>query len=411
MKKHLSLAFRLLFALAGIGYIAFSLTWTDHVLSPPRTVLSDGRVLEEATDFKVIEGSIDVGATSPTLLIELNAKGQAPQRMTIAGSSVGEEGGFLRRPGIVSTLRHANFGLIALGLLLVFPIYPIQAVRWLMLMRCRGIDVTVGQSFKLVMVGSFFNYCMPGSTGGDLVKAYYAAKNSDRRADAVMSVIFDRIVGLLGLVLLAGLAGLFMLDNPTARIITVYIWGVSGIVTLLSAVYFSRRLRSGLGLEWLLSKMLPQGSILAKIDAAAVAYRDHKLTVLWTILLSLPVHLCLATATALGGYALGMQTDIRLLLTVVPVLFLVGALPISYQGFGLMEFVGNRFLEKVGVATFNQIAGMLLLIRLFQIVYSLAGSLYLLRGDIHMHPEAQGEGADAGTSAPGVAAPDIARSH
>ena len=40
------------------------------------------------------------------------------------------------------------------------------------------------------MVGAFYNAFMPGTTGGDLVKAYYAAKHApERRTRAVISVL------------------------------------------------------------------------------------------------------------------------------------------------------------------------------------------------------------------------------
>ena len=40
----------------------------------------------------------------------------------------------------------------------------------------------------LNLVGMFYNTFMPGSTGGDLVKAYYASKHTPWRTRAVMSV-------------------------------------------------------------------------------------------------------------------------------------------------------------------------------------------------------------------------------
>ena len=321
-KQHLLLAVRILFALAGLAYIAVSVQWTD----------------------------------------------QADQ------------------PGIVKLLGGADMSLLAAGLAMVVLIYPMQTCRWWLLMRCRGLDVSLYKSFRLLMVGAFFNLCMPGMTGGDVVKAYYAARNSGRRADAVMSVVFDRISGLLGLVLLAGVAGLFMLGHPVARQITAYIWLGAAALTVVSVVYFSHRLRRLLRLEKLLTK-LPGGGVLTAIDQAAVAYGRHKRHVLAAVLVSVPVHLLLAMATAAAGYALGMDVDVappRLMLTVVPVLCMAGALPLTYQGLGVMEGVGRVLIQGV---SFNQIVGMLMMLRLFQVVCSLGGSLFLLRGDIHLHPE------------------------
>lgn len=323
MKKSSMLVLRIVFALAGLGYIAYALQWSDQL----------------------------------------------------------EAGGRVR-PGIVTMLREADVTLIIIGFTLFLPIYPIQTLRWWLLMRARGMQVPMWRAFRLTMVGCFFNYCMPGTTGGDVVKAYYAAKNSSRRADAVMSVIFDRITGLLGLVLLAGIAGLFMLHHPVARHVTFYIWLSAAIIVTLSAFYFSRHLRLGSGLDRLL-RNIPPNSLPGKIDQAAVAYRDHKLDVTAAIFMSVPVHLLASTGMAMAGFAIGIEEPLGLLLTVLPVLALAGSVPLTYQGLGVMEGLGAVLLVD---SHFNHIVGMLMLARFYQVAYSLTGSLFLLRGDIHLHP-------------------------
>ncbi|MEX0778018.1 MAG: lysylphosphatidylglycerol synthase transmembrane domain-containing protein [Phycisphaeraceae bacterium] len=401
IKKHLSLILRLLVAALGVTYIAYKLDWHNQIeLRPGDYVLDSGQSLhvDKARTYPVITPDFDPAQVTAPLTIDTDASDAMSRPMTIPAARINaQDTPFILRPGIGTTLRHASFDLLLFGLLIIAPIYPITALRWWTLMRARGIDVRPGKAFKLSMVGCFFNYCMPGTTGGDLIKAYYAARRSDRRTDSIMSVFIDRVVGLLGLVLLAGIAGLFMLNDGDpqvrhlARNVTFYIWGAAGVVTVCSAFYFSRRLRKLSGLDALLGRFLKPDSMLGKIDMAAVAYSNHKLVVFVAILMSVPVHLLLAISTAMAGYALGMDAPLGLLLTVVPILFLAGSIPISYQGLGVMEGLAMAMILHPPGATSNQIVGMLLLIRLFQIVYSLTGALFLLKGDIHMHPEREGE--------------------
>lgn len=389
MKKTLSLILRLSFAAAGIAYIIYSLTWYDHVALPVNDPLLAAHNIhaEAPMQFRVIgrdgdQVRIRIGDGEATLPVDTLTDDESAQ-------------GRRNVPGIFATLRQADVGLLALAMLLIAPIYPIQMVRWWILMRARDIEVTLGKTFRLVMVGSFFNYCMPGTTGGDLVKAYYAAKNSDRRADAVMSVIFDRIAGLFGLIVLAAIVGLFMLHDPTARKTTIYIWALTAILILGGMVYFSTRLRRMLGLERIIA-LLP-GELVAKVDQAAVAYRHHKAAGVNAVALGVVVHLCIAVSTAIAGYALGLDAPLGLLLTVVPVLFLAASIPITPQGLGVMEGIAFVLLLDPPMVTKNHLVGMLLLARVFQILYSMAGSLFLLKGDIHMHParEVNPQGAGA----------------
>lgn len=235
------------------------------------------------------------------------------------------------------------------------------------------------------MVGCFFNYCMLGTTGGDFVKAYYAAKGSDRKADAVISVVVDRILGLMGLFVVAGVAGLFMLHDPQARQITGMIWLAAAFGVIAASVYFSGRLRKLLQLDRLISK-LPGARLIATIDQAAVAYRGHVGTLFIGLGMSTLLHLILTGATIVGAIALGVTQPVGLMFTVIPVLFLGAAIPIAPQGIGVMEAIGEQLLVNPPACTFNQLVGLLMLTRMFQVLYSLIGALFLLKGDIHLHP-------------------------
>jgi uncharacterized membrane protein YbhN (UPF0104 family) len=425
MKKHLSLLVRIVIAAAGLVYIGYNVNWYDEVQVPAKLarVGADGGTElvpnpEKGLTLRVTGGEVNPEEAAPRMPLTVAGVGKGgPVTRTVQPAQFGtEEDKYLLRPGLRTTLKHARLSFLFLGLLLVFPIYPIQAVRWRLLLRSRGMEVSLARSLRLVMVGSFFNYAMPGSTGGDVVKAYYAAARSDRRADAIMSVVVDRVVGLLGLVLVAGLAGLLVVlhrggaGNPGLErcllrtcTATGYLWlGVAGVVAM-SAVYFSRHLRRMLGLAWLLGKLLPEGSIADKVDRATVAYAESKGTVALTVLMSVPLQAMLAVSTALAGFALGLEQRwavFVLLVAVVPILFLVAAVPISYQGFGLMEGMGFFLLAAPGVANANQITVMLLLARLFQVFYSMFGSVFLLGGDIHMHPEHEAPGAGVAPAGP-----------
>ena len=407
MKKHLSLLLRILFAAAGVGYIAFTLTWSDSIVVPAGVVLPNGVTPVKPMPFKVIEG--DIIDEQGKLVIRLDEKTTMEVDRAKLGAEVTD---YRPKPGVPTTLAHAKVSMLLLGLLLVGPIYLIQSYRWWLLMKTRGLDCTLWKSFRLTMIGSFFNYCMPGTTGGDLVKAYYSAKHSDRRADSVMTVVVDRVTGLLGLVVMAGVAGLFMIaatragwlelsekQTKVVNSITGFIWLGMAIGAVFTAIYFSARVRKALGITPQRIGKLPGAKMLLKIDEAALAYRHHIGVMFAAVALSLPVHLALAGATAMAGYALGMDTPLGLLLTVVPVLFLAAAVPLTYQGLGVMEGLAMALILSA-TASENQIVGMLLMIRFYQIFYSLLGSLFLLRGDIHMHPEREAEEPEAAENAP-----------
>lgn len=388
MRGKLSLIIRILLAIFGVAFILGHIDWVDKVEVRPGAVLNNIQVTLTTT-VTVLEGDVDPARQTAPLTVGLpdGTPNGGVTPVVITPAQLADTDHFVLRPSFKTTLRHAKIGYLALGFLLVLPIYPIQTYRWLLLMRARGLDATFGNAFKLTMVGNFFSFCLPGATGGDVVKAYYAAKRPDRRSDAIMTVIFDRVAGLVGLVLLAGIVGLTMTQDPLARKVTMWVWAGMGAMIVGAAAYFSRRIRKSIGLDWLISK-LPMREIFEKIDNSAVAYRDHKTEVLIAVAMSVPVHFLLAVATALAGKAMGMETSYGLLLTVVPVVFLSAAIPITPpQGAGVWEYLGKAMLLNPPLVTMNQIVAMFMMIRIYQLLYSLTGSFFLLRGGIRLHPQ------------------------
>lgn len=373
MKRAAGIAVRLILAAVGLGLIVvlIALNWHGQAVLP--------------AGYR--------GADQPERRVRIEAvRGEAPHRLFYLAGEAGPpklaedmfgpgEDTPTRIPGMLEMLGLSNKAMLALGLLLAGLAFPIQAYRWLLLMRCRGITVGYGQALRLTLVGQFFSVCLPGSTGGDLVKAYYAAKGSGARARAVMSVITDRVCGMIGLVALVALIGFGSLDNPLVRSVTIAAWAALAALTVLALLYTSPTLRGLLRLG-AVGERLPARDAIRAIDDAAVGYRDHKATVLIAVGLSLVAHVCFASATAAAGQGLGMQTPWLVLMALIPVVLLLGAIPIMPSGLGVMEGAAVLLID----APMGLVIGMMLVYRLYLLVFALIGAGVTLRGNIHLHP-------------------------
>src|SRR4051812_18183694 len=106
--------------------------------------------------------------------------------------------------GLVHMARNANPLLLILSVSFFWITFVITSFRWHQLLKAMQIHLTLARTFVLNMVGAFYNTFMPGSTGGDVLKAYYASKQTEFRTRAVISVIVDRVIGLIALVILGG---------------------------------------------------------------------------------------------------------------------------------------------------------------------------------------------------------------
>ncbi|HOX06134.1 MAG TPA: lysylphosphatidylglycerol synthase transmembrane domain-containing protein [Planctomycetota bacterium] len=182
------------------------------------------------------------------------------------------------------------------GLLFLLPL--LGAMRWRLLLGAQGFEVTYRRTLHLGLVGVLFNTVGVGYVGGDVVKAYYAAcdQPKGRRAEAVTSVVFDRFLGLAGLLLFAALAmalnpqAIWM--NPAHPELRVTGWGLLGACAALAAIFLmasSPRLWSGSSWQRRVEK-LPAGAILLRVCRAVSAYRSRPGTVAAGVAISFAAH-------------------------------------------------------------------------------------------------------------------------
>lgn len=124
-------------------------------------------------------------------------------------------------PGL-KTLLNTTPDWLALTLMmsLVIVMTFLQFYRWYLLVRALDLPFTLRDAIRLGLVGVFYNTALPGSIGGDLLKAYFIVKDQPtRKPAAVATIVADRIVGLFGLLFYAALVGGFGWLNGNERIV------------------------------------------------------------------------------------------------------------------------------------------------------------------------------------------------
>ena len=369
MKRHLFTASRLLVFVIGVTVIAWIVDWRSTVLIPADEAGIDGRVSPTAIELRVTD---------------VTPEDRDRVRITTDDGRSAIVPSIWVRPGLLDVFRDADWGWLLIGVGLVGCIYPLQTTRWWILMRCRGIPANWWRTLRLVMVGAFCNFFLPGTEGGDVVKAWGAAKGSGRRLDTVMSVVFDRITGLSGLVLLAAAAGLFAAESGMARDIGRWSGWIAVALTLLVVVGFVAVDRGWLRIPASIDR-LGRGLPTRILDAAH-AYGSHPAAVISATSISVVVQVLLASAAGCCGWAIGIHHELPTVLIAMPIIFIAASIPLTWQGAGVMEVVGVGLLAGVGMASVNQIVVMLLLYRCLELFWGLAGSVLMLRGDIEIHP-------------------------
>jgi uncharacterized protein (TIRG00374 family) len=118
----------------------------------------------------------------------------------------------------------------------------ITFARWYLLVRAQDLPFTLWNAVRLGLVSYYFNSILPGSVGGDILKAVAVAREQNRRAVAVATILIDRVIGLWALAWLVAIAGClfwafgsqYVIENDAIKII---IRATSGIVLGSGAVW------------------------------------------------------------------------------------------------------------------------------------------------------------------------------
>src|SRR6184192_4885476 len=106
-----------------------------------------------------------------------------------------------RRAQMVEAIRNAQYHWVIIGIVAYVVVEIAAAFRWHVLLKVQGIHLSFWRLSGLFLIGMFYNQFLPGGTGGDIIKSYYLLKEtSDKKAGALLAVVFDRFIGLVALV-------------------------------------------------------------------------------------------------------------------------------------------------------------------------------------------------------------------
>jgi glycosyltransferase 2 family protein len=295
--------------------------------------------------------------------------------------------------GFAAVVAGISYWPAALGALACLLSTATMAYRWWRLVEVQGIRFSLWESVRLTWLGTFFNYVILGTTGGDLVKAYYLSKHTPSKTLCLMTVLVDRVLGLAGLTLLSvimltvvfgarwlGAGGQFHLVGQQEQNLKMAVW-VAGaaLAALVGAVLlaFSPFLRRVLGLN-LLNRWLPLARQLDVAEHAFQCYRRNPLAIARAMGQTFIVHLLLVFGIALFGTSLGLSIPWYQYVVHVPLIYIIAAVPIVPGGVGLVESMYQAFFW--GWAQPDGILALALLARLVPMLWSLPGVIVAMTG-------------------------------
>ena len=224
----------------------------------------------------------------------------------------------------------------------------LSAWRWQVLLKFKKFGIRFGETLKIYFISLFFNNLLPTTVGGDVMRVAYTMK--ERRADALATVLVDRILGFVGLFIFALAAVLYLLiKRNETEFLPFMIIGLLTVIVI-TYVFFSEKAYARISPIISRLRILKIGERINNLHEAGTDFGNA-----WG-----PISLCVAHSVIIQAtlsiapffVLLGMgNPNVGLVpfLIYVPIINVISMIPVSLNGLGVRENSYVILFSRVGL--------------------------------------------------------------
>jgi len=255
-------------------------------------------------------------------------------------------------PFIFQTIEEASLHWLIFSFVLNLLGRLISAIRWKYLLASQDIDIPLKVLVISLFVGHFFNNFLPSTVGGDAIRAYDSAKYSRRKIESMVTVITERIMGILALGTLA--MGAVILNYFVFKKIYGFFWIIFEFFIAIAFLFFLITITSNHFVNFLL-KLLNQlklSKIGNKIKKVFIVYdlvQKKKNVLFITFIISLILQLNVVLHYYLISKAIDMKISMLYIFTIIPIVLVILLIPISINGIGVRENAYAFLMALIGI--------------------------------------------------------------
>ena len=256
------------------------------------------------------------------------------------------------------SIKSANYLYIIVAFVIVTFNRCIMAYKWNLLLRVKGINISLFEATKIYYISNFLGLYLPPTIGADIVRAYYVKNKRYQLSDIISSIVIERIIGFLVLLLFAVFGGIFFY-----LYFSDYQLGIQNILKLFILITLMVFFISALSLNETISARVLKAldrqysSILIgklaqkmkQIYTSYLLYKNSKTTLLLFFGLTGVEVISYIFRSYVVAQALGVQVPFIYLFSFVPIIMALIRLPISLDGFGINEGGFVYFLSLIGI--------------------------------------------------------------
>ena len=260
--------------------------------------------------------------------------------------------------------RHISPWVLVLHAVLLFLGMFFSAVKWQRMVNYQSFSLTLRESFRLYVAGTFLNNFFPSFVGGDTYRALQLARGKDRLLAATASVVMDRVSGLWLAMALSFLFALIewssVAQHPEWLLLS---FGcAAGVILSIVVAQWKGLLRL---IGRLVRVFVPARAGRISDEFGAFLHPDILGSMLgWSLVFNF-FGVLLSNAILL--WSLGLSLSLTQVGSVIFLTSIIASLPISINGIGIKEwayytlfgFLGVGIPAAITVALVNRVLQML----------------------------------------------------
>lgn len=223
----------------------------------------------------------------------------------------------------------ASFFCLAGGILL-------SGIRLRSIMGAQNLRLTIGEVTYLAFIGCFFNNFLPTSMGGDVVKAYYAAKKTGRKFASIACILLDRILGTFTLVIMLLVTAVFVKGAFLNRTVAIFLLIAIGVSFVVIAILYSRKTARKVSATIPLLKFFKLEEKTKSVYDVIHNYREHPMLLIRALLLSVVLQIMSFYSVVLMTRGLGFSVSPVTVFLYMPIVCTMSMAP-SINGLGVRE--------------------------------------------------------------------------
>ncbi len=275
---------------------------------------------------------------------------------------------------VKTTLSGLNLYFFSIAIILSSIGYVIGGLRWWIINKSLQLQSSLKLNIKLFFISGFFSqFVVGGGYGGDLYRAWFLSKITNRKLDSISSIFIDRLSGVIAALLTISLSlplYHYLVDDVFSSDIT----SISIIcISILIFVYFIFIFNESV-LKSKFSKKYLNENISNTLENFVDIFLKPK-EVFPHLLLSFLGLMCYMLSLYFISLSIGIKISVTYLYLLWPIIFLIKSFPLAIGGWGARELAMIYFFGVIGVSNHDALLSSIL-VGLVMIASSMVG-LYL----------------------------------